>query len=176
MCAAVDVGDSDGDGFETETKCGDDSVVEDVTDIGLGGEEAESGGVVLRGGRLYGGDAEVFVGLGEASAGGEKVGLGVGGDGCVAIEDDVAVRSDAGGVDLRDCERGEKGDKESGQARDASAKQAGVDHSTTRFCESGFDENGHAAPRCCAEVCIGAARICISASTVVCYYFGLSLK
>jgi hypothetical protein len=75
--------------------------VEDVAYVGLGGEDAESGGVVLRRGRLYGGDAEVFVALGEASVSGEEVGLSVGRDGCVAIEDDVAVRSDAGGVDLR---------------------------------------------------------------------------
>jgi hypothetical protein len=39
-----------------------------------------------------------------------------------------------------------------------------------------LDENGHAAPRCCAEVCIGGMRFCISAGSVVCYYFGLSLK
>jgi hypothetical protein len=95
--------------------------VEDVAYVGLGGEEAESGGVVLRGGRLYGGDAEVFVTLGEASASGDQVGLSVGGDGCVAIEDDVTVRSDAAGVDLRGGEWGKKWEKESGQARDASA-------------------------------------------------------
>ena len=95
--------------------------MEDVAHVGLGGEDAESGGVVLRRGRLYGGDAEVFVALGEASASGDQVCLSVGGDGCVAIEDDVAVRSDAGGVDLRGGEWGKKGEKESGQARDASA-------------------------------------------------------
>jgi hypothetical protein len=121
LCSALDVGGFDRDGFEAEAKCGDDSVVEDVAYVGLGGEEAESGGVVLRGGRLHGGYAEVFVALGETSANGEEVGLGVGGDGCVAIEDDVAVRSDAGGVDLRDCARGQEGEKESGEARDASA-------------------------------------------------------
>jgi hypothetical protein len=88
--------------------------VEDVAYVGLGGEDAESGGVVLRGGRLDGGDAEVFVALGEASASGEEMGLCVGGNGCVAIEDEVAVRGDAGGVDLRDCERRKKGEKESG--------------------------------------------------------------
>jgi len=150
--------------------------VEDVAYVGLGGEVAESGGVVLRQGRLYGGDAEVFVALGEMSAGGEDMGFRVGGDGCIAIEDDVAVGSDAGGVDLRGGEWGKKWEKESGQARDASVERTCADRSETRLCESGLDENGHAAPRCCAELCIGAARICISASTVVCYYFGLSLE
>jgi hypothetical protein len=95
--------------------------VEDVAYVGLGGEDAESGGVVLRQGRLDGGDAEVFVALGETSASGEEVGLSVGRYGCIAIEDDVAVRSDAGGVDLRGGEWGKKWEKESGQARDASA-------------------------------------------------------
>lgn len=95
--------------------------MEDVADVGLGGEEAESGGVVLRRGRLYGGDAEVFVALGETNASGGNVGLSVGWDGCIAIKDDVAVRGDAGGVDLRGGERGKKWEKESGQARDASA-------------------------------------------------------
>ena len=75
--------------------------MEDVAHVGLGREDAESGGVVLREGRLYCGDAEVFVPLGEASASGEEMGLRVCGDGCVAIEDDVAVRSDAGSVYLR---------------------------------------------------------------------------
>ncbi|WP_433983168.1 hypothetical protein RBB78_16515 [Tunturiibacter empetritectus] len=35
------------DGLEAEAQCGDDSVVENVADVGLGGEEAEGGGVVL---------------------------------------------------------------------------------------------------------------------------------
>ena len=118
----------------------------------------------------------MFVALGEVSASGHQMRLSVGGDGCVAVEDDVAVRSDAGGVDLRKRERGKKWEKESGQARDTSGYRTCADRSETRLCKSGFDENGHAAPRCCVELCIGAVRICISASTVVCYYFGLSLE
>jgi hypothetical protein len=141
LCSAVDAGGSDRDGFEAETKRGDDSVVEDVAHVGLGGEEAESGGVVLRLWRLYGGDAEVFVALCEASASGEEMGLSVGGDGCVAIEDDVAVRGDAGGVDLRDGEWGKKREKECGQARDTSADRACACSSETRLCKSGFDGN-----------------------------------
>jgi hypothetical protein len=35
------------DGLEAEAQCGDDSVVEDVADVGLGGEQTEGGGVVL---------------------------------------------------------------------------------------------------------------------------------
>jgi hypothetical protein len=95
--------------------------VENIAHVGLGGEDAESGSVVLRRGRLYGGDAEVFVALGETSANGDEVGLSVGGDGCVAVEDNVAVRSDGGRIDLRECEGGKEGEKESGQTRDASA-------------------------------------------------------
>jgi len=117
----------------------------------------------------------VLVALGEVAASGEEVGFCVGGDGCVAIEDKVAVRGDAGGVDLGYGERRQEGEEESCDTRDASAKEVGAGRSGTRFCESGFDENGHAVPRSSTEVCIGAVRICISASPVVCYYFGLSL-
>ena len=49
---------------------------------------------------MNGGDAEVLVAEGETSSGGGDAGFGVPGDGGVAIEDEVAVGSDAGGVDL----------------------------------------------------------------------------
>jgi hypothetical protein len=79
----------------------------------LGGEEAESGCVVLGCGRLYSGDAEVLVALSEAGAGGEEVGLGVAGNGCVAIENEVAMGSDAGGIDLRHGGGAQEREKES---------------------------------------------------------------
>jgi hypothetical protein len=79
---------------------GDDAVVEDIVDVGLRGEAAQGAGVVLRDSRLDGGDAEVVVAPGEMGAGGGDAGFGVTGNGCVAIEDEVAVGSDAAGVDL----------------------------------------------------------------------------
>ena len=87
---------------------GDDAVVEDVGDVGLGGEAAEGGGVVLLGRGLDGGDAEVFVALGEMGAGGGDAGFGVAGNGGVAVEDEVAMGSDAGGVDLGAGETGQR--------------------------------------------------------------------
>ena len=78
---------------------GDDAVVEDVFHVGLVGEAAHDGGVVdgglggglggslgggVSGNGLHGGDPEVLTG-----------------NGGVAIDDKVTVRSEAGGVDLR---------------------------------------------------------------------------
>jgi hypothetical protein len=77
----------------------DDPVVENDIDVGLSGEAAEGGGVVLTGG-LDGGDAEMFVAMGEAGSGGCDAGFGVAGDRGVAIKDEVAVWGDAGRVDL----------------------------------------------------------------------------
>jgi hypothetical protein len=80
---------------------GDDAIVEDVVDVGLGGEAAEGGVVVFRRGRLDGSDADVFVATAETGSGGCDAGFGIAGDGGIAIENEVSVRSDAGGVDLR---------------------------------------------------------------------------
>ena len=86
----------------------DDAIVQDVVYVGLGGEAAKGAGVVFRAGGLDGGDAEVFVTPGEMRSGGDGAGFGVDGDGCVAIEDEVAVGSDAAGVDLGTGESGKK--------------------------------------------------------------------
>jgi hypothetical protein len=85
--------------------CGDDAVVEDVFNVGLGGEAVQGSRVVLGWG-LDSRDAEVLVAAGEVGAGGGDVGFSVAGDGGVAIEDEVAVRSDAAGVDLGTSESG----------------------------------------------------------------------
>jgi hypothetical protein len=105
---------------------GDDAIVEDVVDVGLGGEAAEGAGVVFRNGGLDGGDAEVLVTPGEMCAGGGDTGFSVTGDGRVAIEDEVTVGGDAAGVDLGPDNLGasqtgeEEGDDE-GSAEDATA-------------------------------------------------------
>jgi hypothetical protein len=96
---------------------GDDAIVEDVVYVGLGGEAAQGGGVVFVEGGLDGGDAEVLVAPGKMRAGGGDAGFGVTGDGGVAVEDEVAMRSDAAGVDLgsdlgSDLGAGEAGEKE----------------------------------------------------------------
>ncbi len=74
--------------------------MEDVVDVGLGGEAAQSAGVVFRDRGLDGGDAEVLVAPEDMGSGGGDVGLSVAGDGGVAIEHEVAMGRDAGGVDL----------------------------------------------------------------------------
>jgi len=61
--------------------------------------------------------------LSETGASGGEMGFGVAGDGCVAIEDYVAVGSDAGGIDLCDGEGGKEREKKSGETGDASAEQ-----------------------------------------------------
>jgi len=100
---------------------GDDAIVEDVVDVGLGAEAAQGAGVVFRDGGLDGGDAEVFVAPGEMGAGGGDAGLCVAGDGRVAIEDEIAVRSDAAGVDLGAGETGKKKCQDEDFPEDASA-------------------------------------------------------
>lgn len=95
------------DSLNAEAVGGDDAVVEDVIDVGLRGETAEGGGVVFARG-LDSGDAEVFVALGEMGSGGGDVGLGIAGDGGVAVDDEVAVGGGAGGVDLGAGGRGEE--------------------------------------------------------------------
>jgi hypothetical protein len=81
------------------------AVVQDVGDVRLRGEEAEGGGVVLPGGRLDGGDAEVLVALEETSSGGGDTGRCVAGNGGVTIDDQVAVGGGAVRVDLCAGER-----------------------------------------------------------------------
>ena len=92
----------------------DDAVVEDEVDVGLGGEAAQSACVVFRDRGLDGGDAEVLVAPEDMGSGGGDAGFGVAGDGGVAIEDEVAMGRDAGGVDLGGVQLGvgETGEEE----------------------------------------------------------------
>jgi hypothetical protein len=95
--------DSDGgrrDGLKAEAMGGDDAVMEHVVDVGLGGKAAEGAGVVFRDSGLDGGDAEVLVAPDDMGSDRGDVGLGVAGDGGVTVKDEVAVRRNAGGVDL----------------------------------------------------------------------------
>jgi hypothetical protein len=106
--------------LEGEAVGRDDAVVEDVVDVGLGGEVAEGRSVVLACG-LNGGDPEMLVSNGEAGACGGDSHFSVTRDGGVAIEDEVAVGSDAGSVDLGFGERGKKEHKDDGCAKAAEA-------------------------------------------------------
>jgi hypothetical protein len=87
------------DALKAEAVSGDDAIVQDVVDVRLGGQAAQGCGIVLGRG-LDCSDAEVLVAPGEMGAGGGNAGFRVARDGGVAIEDEVAVRRDAGGVDL----------------------------------------------------------------------------
>jgi len=103
---------------------GDDLIVDDVFDVGLGGELAQ-GGVVVGGVGLDGDDAEVFVALDETSSGRARVGLCVTGNGGVAVEDEVAVRCDGG--DLCVYRRGEAEEqKREGQRKWTGSGGSGV--------------------------------------------------
>ena len=116
---------------------GDDAVVEDVVDVGLGGEAAEGGGVVFGRGGLDGGDAKVLAAVDEASAGCGEMSFGVGGDGGVAIEDEVAVGRDAVGVDLGAREPG----TEDGYKNDTAEENARVER-CGGSAESGYAGSG----------------------------------
>jgi hypothetical protein len=109
------------DALEAEAMRGDDAIVEDVIDVGLGGEAAQGAGVVFPDGGLDGGDAEVFVALGEMRSGGGDPRFCVAGDGRVAIEDEVAVRGDAAGVNLGTGEAAKKERQNNGSPEDAMA-------------------------------------------------------
>ena len=107
--------------MEAEAVGGHDAIVEDVIDVGLGGEAAQGAGVVFRDGGLDGGDAEVFVAAGEMRARGGDAGFCIAGDGGIAIEDEVAVRGDAGGVDLGTGETSEEERQDEGSPEEAMA-------------------------------------------------------
>jgi hypothetical protein len=120
LSGEVDANGGRSDSLEGEAVGGDDAVVEDVVDVGLGGEAADAGSVVLGCG-LNGGDSEVLVSNGETGACRGDSHFGVARNGGIAIEDEVAVRGDAGGVDLRFGERGKKEREEEGWAKAAEA-------------------------------------------------------
>ncbi len=65
----------------------------------------------------------MLVALGETGAGGGDVGLGVAGNGGVAVEDEVAMGSHAGGVDLGAGETGEEEDQDDGALIDGVSEQ-----------------------------------------------------
>ena len=128
---------------ESKTECGDDPVVKNITYVGLGREETEGGCVVLSGGGLNGCNAEVFVGLCETGPGGAQAGLGVAGNGGVAIDDQVAMGSDAGGVNLRHGSVGQERKKEIRQGRDLSRPEEGASRFGMGRWRSDLGEYGH---------------------------------
>lgn len=111
------------EGLDAKAMGGDDAVVEDIVDVGLGGQAAEGGCVVFGGCGLDGGDSEVLVALGEAGAGCGDVAFGIGGDGGVVVEDEVAVWSDAAGVDLGSGDAGEEQSQEDKTAEKIAAEE-----------------------------------------------------
>jgi len=120
---------------------GDDAVVEDVLDVGLRGEAAQGAGVILRDGGLDGGDAEVLIAPGEMGAGGGNAEFGVTGNGCVAIEEEVAVGSDAAGVDLASGDLGAD-DRCNQKCQDKNFPEGAVaDRTCSRNAKSGHWKN-----------------------------------
>jgi hypothetical protein len=115
---------------------GDDAVAEDLVDVGLRGQAAEGAGVILRNCGLDGGDAEVLVAPGEMGAAGGDAGLCVAGDGRVAIENEVAMRSDAVGVNLGAGDTGKKKCQDKDFPEDAPA-----DRTCNRSSKSGRTKN-----------------------------------
>jgi hypothetical protein len=75
---------------------GDDAVVEDELDVGLGAESGEGGGFVGGAGGVEDSDAEGLVDTEDVGAGEADVGFDVGGDGVGAVGDEIAVRDECG--------------------------------------------------------------------------------
>ena len=104
------------DGPDAEMMGGDDAVVEDIHDVGLGCEAMHGDCVVFAAEGLDGGDAEVGIALGQVGFGGEGAGFGVGGDDGVAVDDEIVVGDDwaresvVGWAALRvkGCDQGER--------------------------------------------------------------------
>ena len=121
--------------LDLEAVRGEDAVVQDVGDAGLGGQEAEGGGVVLRGLGLDGGDAEVGIALEETGSCRGDTSFGVVWDGSIAIDDEIAMRGEAGGVDLGAGERRD-GDGQDDACEGLAGEKSGPG-------ESDAAENGH---------------------------------
>jgi hypothetical protein len=82
--------------------CGYDAVVEDVVDIGLGGEAAHGFVIGFKRGRSDGGDAQMLAAPDKAGSGDVDAGFGISRNGGVAVDDDVVVGKDV-------CLRGKDG-------------------------------------------------------------------
>ncbi len=152
------------DGLDAEVVGGDDAVVQDVLDVGLGGEAAHSGGVVLIEGRgTGGGDTEVFAALEEAGACRVHADFSVAGDGGVAVDDKVSMREDGGCirqcVALRDdagC-GGEGNEDRDGESESATERGAAYECRGDRLFEKEARKDRHDCTSLfCAGVCIGA--------------------
>jgi hypothetical protein len=88
-------GDADGGGdygAEDERVGGDDAVVDDELDVGLGAEGCDGCGFIGAGCGVEDGNTKGLVEAEDAGVGEADVGLGVAGDGVVAVGDEVAVR------------------------------------------------------------------------------------
>jgi hypothetical protein len=119
-------GDADGGGdygAEDERVCGDDAVVDDKGDIGLGAEGCDGGSFVGAGCGIENGDAKGLVEQNEMGVGEAGVGLRIAGDCAVAVDDEVAVRDGCGDGAGRLLGRGggwrdeEKGDRDTEMAQ-----------------------------------------------------------
>lgn len=143
----VDRCEDDGEGgvdgrTEDEVAGGDETVVEDVLDVGQGGEAAEGGGVFIDRVRSTGGvddgEAEVVVALEETGPCGAGVGLGTSGDGGVAIDDKITMRDDVAGVDGRFESVAELG----GEGRGGGCEEAGEEFDPGVTVEEGLSRAG----------------------------------
>jgi len=146
------------DGLKAEVVGGQDAVMEDVGDVGLGNETAESGGVVLLGHGLDGGDAEVLVAPGETSAGGGDAGLGIAGNGGVAVEDEIAMGSYAGGVDLGAGDTGEEEYQDDGALIDGVSEQTRGGDANSWGTTSQVAAKGHGCTSVFALRCTSALK------------------
>ncbi len=138
--------------MRAETKGRDDAVVEDVGDVGLRGEAAQGGCILVVSGGLDGDDSQMLVAVHETSAGGCDPGFGIAGDDGVAIEDEIAVGSDAGGIDLGGGDAAEKEQEDEGVSGERSGSRSNNGHTKSRRTGSQVMVKGHTAPRCFAEV------------------------
>ena len=115
-CGGSADGDADGgweDMAKDEVVSGENAVMDDEFDVGLGAECGDGGGFVRGGVGLKDGDAEGLVDAEDAGSGDAGEGFGIAGDGAVAVGDQVAMWDDgpdgAGGLLRRRVQGGDEG-------------------------------------------------------------------
>ena len=113
---------------------GDDAVVDDKGDVGLGAKGGDCGGFIGAGSGVEDGDAEGLVEAEDTCVGEVGVGLRIAGDGPVAVGDEVAVGDNGGdgagdllgqGGGWRDKEKAD-GDAEMAQGVNRNTSESGA--------------------------------------------------
>ncbi len=125
--------------------CGEDAVVDDELDVGVGAQGGDGGGLVAgAGGGLDDADADGIVVADDADTGDAGAGPGVRGDGVVAVGDEITVRdgcSDGAGELLGVCAQA-GGENHGGEKECGENEENAEDGEQTQGAECGVGGSG----------------------------------